>query len=217
MRLRRGGRADARGCSAQESGATGAIDRVSGNFSSVKLGGENSADAGIKTAYADLKQVPTVTSAAGTTATSAGRIQQLSLQVLESWLLQWPAAAYKAQENPQLPAVSYCRYCDRWSAATVGVEAIAPVGAELSYDPQLHQLLGTAQQGQESRYATPATAKATSFSTEPKVPFKVLVTLERMLNSCLKHAQSIAAQSNFISPLTDVPPMLICSTSIKGR
>jgi len=37
-----------------------------------------------------------------------------------------------------------------------------------------------------------------------------------MLNSCLEHAQSIAAQSNFtISPLTDVRPVLICSTSIK--
>ncbi|NEP45670.1 MAG: helix-turn-helix transcriptional regulator, partial [Okeania sp. SIO2H7] len=27
--------------------------------------------------------------------------QQSSLQILESWLLQWPTAAYKARENPQ--------------------------------------------------------------------------------------------------------------------
>lgn len=76
--------------------------------------------------------------------------QQASLQVLESWLLQWPTAAYKAQENPQLPAVrllplmrSLEQLLQQWQ-----VEAIAPVGAELPYNPQLHQLLeGTAQPG----------------------------------------------------------------------
>lgn len=77
--------------------------------------------------------------------------QQSSLQVLESWLLQWPTAAYKAQENSQLPAVKLLpllrpmeQLLQQW-----GVEAIAPVGAELPYDPQLHQLLeGTAQPGE---------------------------------------------------------------------
>lgn len=76
--------------------------------------------------------------------------QQSSLQVLESWLLQWPTAAHKVQENPQLPAVRLLpllrpmeQLLQRW-----GVEAIAPVGAELPYDPQMHQLLeGTAQPG----------------------------------------------------------------------
>ena len=77
--------------------------------------------------------------------------QQLSLQVLESWLVQWPTAAYKAQENPQLPAVRLLpllrpmeQLLQQW-----GVEALAAVGAELSYDPQMHQLLeGTAQPGE---------------------------------------------------------------------
>lgn len=76
--------------------------------------------------------------------------QRASLQVLESWLLQWPTAAYKAQENPQLPAVrllplmrSLEQLLQQWK-----VEAIAPIGAELPYNPQLHQLLeGTAQPG----------------------------------------------------------------------
>ncbi len=76
--------------------------------------------------------------------------QQSSLQVLESWLLQWPTAAHKAQENPQLPAVRLLplmrpmeQLLQQW-----GIEAIAPVGAELPYDPQLHQLLeGAAQPG----------------------------------------------------------------------
>ncbi|AFZ28897.1 helix-turn-helix domain protein [Gloeocapsa sp. PCC 7428] len=76
--------------------------------------------------------------------------QQSSLQQLESWLVQWPTAAQKAQENPQLPAVRLLplvrpveQLLQQW-----GVEAIAPVGAELPYDPRLHQLLeGTAQPG----------------------------------------------------------------------
>jgi DNA-binding Xre family transcriptional regulator len=77
--------------------------------------------------------------------------QQSSLGVLESWLLQWPTAAHKAKENPQLPAVRLLpllrpieQLLQQWE-----VEAIAPVGAELPYDPQLHQLLeGNAQPGE---------------------------------------------------------------------
>lgn len=78
------------------------------------------------------------------------QFQQSSLQVLESWLLQWPTAAHAAQQNPQLPAVkllplvrSVENLVQQW-----GVEALAPVGAELPYDPHLHQLMeGTAQAG----------------------------------------------------------------------
>nr|WP_322658759.1 nucleotide exchange factor GrpE [Dendronalium sp. ChiSLP03b]MDZ8204942.1 nucleotide exchange factor GrpE [Dendronalium sp. ChiSLP03b] len=78
--------------------------------------------------------------------------QQSSLQMLESLLLQWPTAAQKAQENPQLAAVKIVplvqkpleRILQAW-----GIEAIAPVGAEIPYDPQLHQLMeGTAQPGE---------------------------------------------------------------------
>ena len=78
--------------------------------------------------------------------------QHSSLQLLESLLLQFPTAAQKARENPQLAAVNIVplvqkpleRLLSQW-----GVEAIAPVGAQLSYDPQVHQLLeGTAQLGE---------------------------------------------------------------------
>lgn len=80
--------------------------------------------------------------------------QQSSLQALESFLIFWPTAAYKAQENPQLPAVNLLRLVSpveklvqQW-----GVEAIASVGEEIAYDPQLHQLIeGTAQPGQTVR------------------------------------------------------------------
>ncbi|NMG20119.1 nucleotide exchange factor GrpE [Brasilonema bromeliae] len=78
--------------------------------------------------------------------------QQSSLQLLESLLVQFPTAAHKARENPQLSAINIVplvhkpleRLLQQW-----GVEAIARVGAELPYDPQLHQLLeGTAQVGE---------------------------------------------------------------------
>ena len=77
--------------------------------------------------------------------------QLSSLQILESWMLQWPTAASKAQENQTLPAVKLLpllrpveQLLQQW-----GVEAIAPVGSEIPYDPQQHQLLeGTAQPGE---------------------------------------------------------------------
>lgn len=77
--------------------------------------------------------------------------QQSSLQQLESWLLQWPTAAYAAQQNQQLPAARLLplvrpveQLLQQW-----GVEAIASVGSELPYDPQWHQLMeGTAQPGE---------------------------------------------------------------------
>ncbi|WP_016949170.1 nucleotide exchange factor GrpE [Anabaena sp. PCC 7108] len=79
--------------------------------------------------------------------------QQSSLQILESLLLFWPTAAQKVKENPQLDAVkilvplvqnSLDKLLQAW-----GVEAIASVGAEIPYNPQLHQLLaGTAQPGE---------------------------------------------------------------------
>lgn len=78
--------------------------------------------------------------------------QLSSLQILESWMLQWPTAARKAQENQQLPAVKLLplmrpveKLLQEW-----GVEAIAPVGTSIPYNPQQHQLLaGTAQPGEQ--------------------------------------------------------------------
>ncbi len=77
--------------------------------------------------------------------------QQSSIQVLESWMRQWPTAAYAAKQNEQLPAVRLLplvrpveQLLQEW-----GVDAIATVGAEVPYDPQWHQLSqGTAQPGE---------------------------------------------------------------------
>ncbi len=70
--------------------------------------------------------------------------QQSSLEILESWLLQWPTAAAAAQQNPQLSAVKLLalvkpvvELLKRW-----GVENIGTVGDKMPYDPQYHQLLG---------------------------------------------------------------------------
>ncbi|WP_414526373.1 nucleotide exchange factor GrpE [Nodularia chucula] len=80
------------------------------------------------------------------------QFQQSSLQLLESLLLQWPTAAQKATENPQLAAIKIVplvqkpleRLLQDW-----GIQAIAPVGAEVPYDPQIHQLMaGTAEPGE---------------------------------------------------------------------
>jgi molecular chaperone GrpE (heat shock protein) len=80
--------------------------------------------------------------------------QQSSLQILESLLLQLPTAAYAAKQNPQAPAVKLLpllkpldRLVQEW-----GIEQIAEVGSEVSYDPQYHQLMeGSAEAGDRVR------------------------------------------------------------------
>ncbi|MFM7424652.1 MAG: helix-turn-helix domain-containing protein [Elainella sp.] len=76
--------------------------------------------------------------------------QQDSLQILESWLTFYPVAAHKARQDPSfaaskmLPLISPVeKLVSAW-----GVEMLAPVGAELPYDPQQHQLTeGSANPG----------------------------------------------------------------------
>lgn len=70
--------------------------------------------------------------------------QQSSLQTLEPWLLQWSAAAYAAQQNPQAPAVKLLPLVRpiEQLLQTWGIEQTAIVGSEIKYDPQQHQLMG---------------------------------------------------------------------------
>ncbi len=80
--------------------------------------------------------------------------QQTSLQTLEPWLLQWSAAAYAAQKNPQLAAVKLLpllrpieQLLHQWE-----ITAFVAVGDEIPYDPQWHQLMtGTAAPGDPVR------------------------------------------------------------------
>jgi molecular chaperone GrpE (heat shock protein) len=69
--------------------------------------------------------------------------QRTTLTQLESWLVQWPTVAYAVQHNPALPASRLLplvkpleQLLKHWQ-----VEAIAPVGSEVSYDPHYHQLM----------------------------------------------------------------------------
>lgn len=76
--------------------------------------------------------------------------QLASLDVLESWLLQWPCAVNAVKNNPDLPAVRLLplvkpifQLLESW-----GVEMIANVGEKIPYNPQVHDLIeGSAQPG----------------------------------------------------------------------
>lgn len=75
--------------------------------------------------------------------------QSNSLQILESWLIQYPTAAYAAQQNdvPASRLLPLMRPIEQLIKAW-GLEAIASVGAEIAYDPQIHQLMeGKAEMG----------------------------------------------------------------------
>lgn len=84
--------------------------------------------------------------------------QQTSLHILESWLLFYPAAAYAAQQKPDAPAVKLLplmrpieQLIKSW-----GVEMFAPVGAEVPFEPQYHQLeAGTANPGDPVKIRKP--------------------------------------------------------------
>jgi DNA-binding Xre family transcriptional regulator len=80
------------------------------------------------------------------------QVQTEALQTLETWLVQWPTIAKRAQERGDaLSAVKllpFVRPVEQLMAEW-GVEAIAPIDAEVSYDPQFHQLSqGTATVGE---------------------------------------------------------------------
>lgn len=69
--------------------------------------------------------------------------QGSNLEMLESWLVQWPTARAVAAKNPQLPALRFLglvkpveQMIQKW-----GVETIGEVGQEVGYDPQYHQLI----------------------------------------------------------------------------
>jgi len=76
--------------------------------------------------------------------------QQTVLDLIESWLLQWPTVVAKVKQNPQLPAANIIpimkpleKLLQAWN-----LETIAVVEEEIPYDPQLHELIeGAAEKG----------------------------------------------------------------------
>lgn len=85
------------------------------------------------------------------------QFQRLSLQVLESWLLQWPTAVHavgKAPEDRPIPASRLILLVTpvEQLIASWGVVPIGDVGQETGYDPHRHQLMdGQAQPGERVR------------------------------------------------------------------
>ncbi|WP_017720205.1 helix-turn-helix domain-containing protein [Kamptonema formosum] len=96
-----------------------------------------------------------------------------SVQVLESWMLQWPTAARAAQQKSDLPAARLLplvrpveQLLQQW-----GVEALVPVGEKVPYDPQWHQLMeGTAQPGE------PVLVRYTGYRQGDKLLFRARVS-----------------------------------------
>lgn len=79
------------------------------------------------------------------TESARSQLKSDALQTLETWLVQWPTIAKRAQDKGDaLAAVKVLPFVKpveklmgEW-----GVDAIAPVDAQVAYDPQLHQLVG---------------------------------------------------------------------------
>jgi DNA-binding Xre family transcriptional regulator len=69
------------------------------------------------------------------------RVQRDAIATLESWLIQWPTAAYAAQNNPDLPASKLLplakpleKLLQSWEITSIGT-----VGQEEPFDPTIHQ------------------------------------------------------------------------------
>ena len=71
-------------------------------------------------------------------------LQREALGILEPWLLQWPTATHAVAKKPDLPATRLIPLVKPVEALLTHwqVKAIAIVGAEVPYDPQVHQLMG---------------------------------------------------------------------------
>ena len=85
-------------------------------------------------------------------------LQKEALDTLESWLIQWPTIAHRAQENESLAAAKVVKFVEPVTrmVESWGVSAIAPVGTTLPYDPQRHQLKqGAAQPGDTVEVISP--------------------------------------------------------------
>lgn len=74
---------------------------------------------------------------------SREQFQRESLEIIESWLLQWPTAVSAIAQNPDLPAQRIIKLLNPLEKLLQSwdVERIGQVGEEVSYNPQQHQLL----------------------------------------------------------------------------
>ncbi|EDX84349.1 hypothetical protein S7335_2046 [Synechococcus sp. PCC 7335] len=83
-------------------------------------------------------------------ATETNTIQIAALQTLESWLVQWPTIAKRAQDRPELSAAKILPFVRPVEQLMTewGVEPIAAVDCQVAYNPTYHQLVaGHAEPG----------------------------------------------------------------------
>lgn len=100
-------------------------------------------------------------------------VQQSTLQILESWLLQWPTVVQKVQDHPGLLASKILpilrpleRLMQEW-----GIEMIAPIGSQVAYDPQWHQLMDG-----EANIGDPVTVRYAGYRQGDKLIYRTQVT-----------------------------------------
>lgn len=76
-------------------------------------------------------------------ASSAEEFQRESLEMIESWLLQWPTAVSAIAQNPNLPAQRVIKLLNPIEKLlqSWGVEKVGQVGEQVNYNPQQHELL----------------------------------------------------------------------------
>ncbi|MGG6239129.1 helix-turn-helix domain-containing protein [Nodosilinea sp. AN01ver1] len=69
------------------------------------------------------------------------QVQQQAIAQLEPWLVQWPTAVHAAQQKPDLPAQKLVPLVRPVEALVQqwGITPIDSVGAEVPFDPQIHQ------------------------------------------------------------------------------
>jgi molecular chaperone GrpE (heat shock protein) len=101
------------------------------------------------------------------------QFQQASIQIIESWLIQWPTAVTAIEKNPELPAARLIplvqpvkQLVEQW-----GLETIATVGDELPYDPQWHELMtGSVEPG------TQVKVRYVGYQQEDRILYKAKVS-----------------------------------------
>ena len=101
------------------------------------------------------------------------QFQQASINVIESWLIQWPTAVAAIQKNPDLPAERLIPLVKpvKELVETWGITAISHVGEELAYDPQWHELMnGVAEPG------TKVKVRYVGYKQQDKILYKAKVS-----------------------------------------
>lgn len=106
-------------------------------------------------------------------------LQQETLHLIESLLVQFPIAAEKAKENPNLAAIKILPLIEnplKKLLTAWGIREIAQIGSEVEYNPQYHQMReGTATKGDMVVVRTPG------YMQGDKLIYRAQVSLNRLV------------------------------------